>query len=135
MDKTLSLYSDRAEDVATSSSFRQFKIQHFHLDLTVDFEKKVISGTETIQLKCIQDGQSELLLDIHPTLTPQEISFSRDAQNWSGAEILVREFTSYGTTLIVKFPKPFNSEDKFQVTIKYTASDGPGVSLQRAFLH
>lgn len=129
MDKTFSLYSDKAEDVATCSSFRQFKIQHFHLDLNVDFEKKLISGAEKIQLQCIQDGQSELQLDIHSTLLPQEISFSRDAQNWSRAEYLVREFTSYGTTLIVTFPTPFKSEDKFEVTIKYTASDGPGVSV------
>uniref|UniRef100_A0A672SVK4 Aminopeptidase B-like n=1 Tax=Sinocyclocheilus grahami TaxID=75366 RepID=A0A672SVK4_SINGR len=64
-----------SEDVATSSSFRQFKIDHFHLDLKVDFEQKTISGTETIQLQCIQDGQSELQLDIHPTLSVHEITF------------------------------------------------------------
>ncbi|XP_073732174.1 aminopeptidase B isoform X2 [Misgurnus anguillicaudatus] len=128
MDKTLALHSDNAEDVATSSSYRQFKIQHFHLDLQVDFEQKVISGTEKIQLKCTQDGQSELRLDIHPTLSPQEISFTRDEQIWTTTEFLIQEFTSYGTTLIVKFSTPFNSEDKFQITIKYTASDGPGMS-------
>lgn len=129
MDKTLSLHSDKADDVATSSSFRRFKMQHFHLDLKVDFEQKRISGTETIQLQCIQDAQSELQLDIHASLSVQEISFSSDALNSTTAEFLHREFTRYGTTLIVKFPTPFNSEDKFQVDIKYTASDGPGVSM------
>uniref|UniRef100_A0A671RI90 Aminopeptidase B n=1 Tax=Sinocyclocheilus anshuiensis TaxID=1608454 RepID=A0A671RI90_9TELE len=127
MDKTFKLYSDKAEDVATSSSFRQFKIDHFHLDLKVDFEQKTISGTETIQLQCIQDGQSELQLDIHPTLSVHEITFSHNARDWTTTEFLIRDFTNYGTTLDVKFPKPFNSDDKLQLAIKYTATDGPGV--------
>uniref|UniRef100_A0A672SVP0 Aminopeptidase B n=1 Tax=Sinocyclocheilus grahami TaxID=75366 RepID=A0A672SVP0_SINGR len=127
MDKTFTLYSDKAEDVATSSSFRQFKIDHFHLDLKVDFEQKTISGTETIQLQCIQDGQSELQLDIHPTLSVHEITFSHNARDWTTTEFLIRDFTNYGTTLVVKFPKPFNSDDKLQLAIKYTATDGPGV--------
>uniref|UniRef100_A0A8C1P1H1 Aminopeptidase B n=2 Tax=Cyprinus carpio TaxID=7962 RepID=A0A8C1P1H1_CYPCA len=128
MDKTFTLYSDKAEDVATSSSFRQFKIDHFHLDLKVDFEQKTISGTETIQLQCTQDGQSELQLDIHPTLSVHEITFSHNnARDWTTTEFLIRDFTNYGTTLVVKFPKAFNSDDKLQLVIKYTATDGPGV--------
>uniref|UniRef100_A0A8C2D8P9 Aminopeptidase B n=1 Tax=Cyprinus carpio TaxID=7962 RepID=A0A8C2D8P9_CYPCA len=127
MDKTFTLYSDKAEDVATSSSFRQFKIDHFHLDLKVDLERKTISGTETIQLQCAQDGQSELQLDIHPTLSVHEITFSHNSRDWTTAEFLIRDFTNYGTTLVVKFPTPFNSDDKLQLAIKYTASDGPGV--------
>ncbi len=133
MDKAFTLYSDKAEDVATSSSFRQFKIDHFHLDLKVDFEQKTISGTETIQLQCIQDGQSELQLDIHPTLSVHEITFSRNARDWTTTQFLIRDFTNYGTTLVVKFPKPFNSDDKLQLAIKYTATDGPGVGMQTAF--
>uniref|UniRef100_A0A8C2BGQ8 Aminopeptidase B n=1 Tax=Cyprinus carpio TaxID=7962 RepID=A0A8C2BGQ8_CYPCA len=128
MDKTFTLYSDKAEDVATSSSFRQFKIDHFHLDLKVDFEQKTISGTETIQLQCTQDGQSELQLDIHPTLSVHEITFSHNnARDWTTTEFLIRDFTNYGTTLVVKFPKAFISDDKLQLVIKYTATDGPGV--------
>lgn len=133
MDKTFTLYSDKAEDVATSSSFRQFKIDHFHLDLKVDFEQKTISGTETIQLQCIQDGQSELQLDIHPTLSVHEITFSHNARDWTTTQFLIRDFTNYGTTLVVKFPKPFNSDDKLQLAIKYKATDGPGVGMQTAF--
>ncbi|XP_067244245.1 aminopeptidase B isoform X2 [Chanodichthys erythropterus] len=128
MDKTFTLYSDKAEDVATSSSFRQFKINHFHLDIKVDFEQKSISGTETIQLQCIQDSQSELQLDIHPTLSVHEITCSRSSRDWTRTEFLIQDFTSYGTTLVVKFPTPFNSEDKLQLAVKYTASDGPGMS-------
>uniref|UniRef100_A0A8C1ZMY1 Aminopeptidase B n=1 Tax=Cyprinus carpio TaxID=7962 RepID=A0A8C1ZMY1_CYPCA len=122
-----SIAGNKAEDVATSSSFRQFKIDHFHLDLKVDFERKTISGTETIQLQCAQDGQSELQLDIHPTLSVHEITFSHNSPDWTTAEFLIRDFTNYGTTLVVKFPTPFNSDDKLQLAIKYTASDGPGV--------
>ncbi|KAI2659193.1 Aminopeptidase B [Labeo rohita] len=128
MDKTFTLHSDQAEDVATSCSFRQFKIEHFDLDLKVVFETKTISGTETIQLQCIQDGQSELQLDIHPTLSVHEITFSHNGGDWTTTEFLIQDFTSYGTTLVVKFPRAFNSDDKLKLAIKYTATNGPGMS-------
>ncbi|XP_030632382.1 aminopeptidase B [Chanos chanos] len=129
MDDYLKLHSDKARDVATSSSFRAFKIQHFHLDLTVDFEKKSLTGTETIKLQCIQESQRELKLDIHPRLSVQEISYrgSDDDSEWIQVEFHVRDFTSYGTTLVVVFPTAWNSEEKFQLAIKYSAFDGPGV--------
>ncbi|XP_066528508.1 aminopeptidase B isoform X1 [Hoplias malabaricus] len=127
MDKALVLYSDKAEDVATSSSFRNFKIQHFHLDIKVDFEKKCLSGTETLRIQCIQGPQSELHFDIHPTLELQTVSFSINDRDWTTAEFLTRDFASYGNTLVVRFPTPWNAEDKFQISIKYAAFDGPGV--------
>ncbi|XP_031423788.1 aminopeptidase B isoform X2 [Clupea harengus] len=129
MEKISALHSDKAEDVATSSSFRQFKIEHFDLDLTVDFDKKSISGTETLRLRCIRDQQSEVLLDIHPSLTFQEVSFSRGCgePEWEKAEFLTRDFTKYGTTLVVKFPSPWKTDERFQLAIKYAATDGPGV--------
>ncbi|CAB1353897.1 unnamed protein product [Coregonus sp. 'balchen'] len=130
MEKSLKLHSDLAEDVATSSSFRQFKIKHFHLDLSVDFEKRTLRGTETLQLKCIQDSQSELLLDIHPSLSMQEVSYCRseDDSDSVKVEFLTRNFTSYGTTLVVKFPSPCKIEEQFRVVVKFVASDGPGIS-------
>ncbi|XP_020343408.1 aminopeptidase B isoform X1 [Oncorhynchus kisutch] len=129
MEKSLKLHSDLAEDVATSSSFRQFKIKHFHLDLSVDFEKRTLRGTETLQLKCIQDSQSELLLDIHPSLSMQEVSYCRseDDSDSVKVEFMTRNFTSYGTTLVVKFPAPCKIEEQFRVVVKFLASDGPGV--------
>ncbi|KAL6464572.1 hypothetical protein MHYP_G00268890 [Metynnis hypsauchen] len=127
MDKTFVLHSDKAEDVATSSSFRQFKIEHFHLALKVNFEKKCLSGTVTLRIQCIRDSQSELLFDIHPTLNLHDVSFSRNDQEWTTVEFLTRDFTSYGTTLVVKFPFLWNSEDTFLLSVKYVAFDGPGV--------
>ncbi|XP_061076945.1 aminopeptidase B isoform X1 [Conger conger] len=129
MDNSLPLLSDSAEDVATSSSFRQFQLPHFHLDLDVDFQQKKLRGTQTLQLKCIQDSQKELLLDIHPSLGVQEVSLShgKDSSEWVKVEFLTRDFSSYGSTLIVKFLSPWKSEDEFRVSIKYEATDGPGV--------
>ncbi|XP_063072080.1 aminopeptidase B isoform X2 [Engraulis encrasicolus] len=130
MEKISALHSDKAEDVATSSSFRQFKIEHFHLDLNVDFDKKTISGTETLKLKCIEDEQSEVRLDIHPSLSFQGVTFSPgwDDTDWKKVEFLTRDFTRYGTTLVVKFPSPWKTDDRLQLAIKYTATDGPGMS-------
>uniref|UniRef100_A0A3P8Z2K2 Aminopeptidase B n=1 Tax=Esox lucius TaxID=8010 RepID=A0A3P8Z2K2_ESOLU len=117
------------DDVSTSSSFRQFKIKHFHLDLSLDFEQRTLRGTETLQLKCIQDSQTELLMDIHPSLSIQDVSFCGTEED-SGSvkvEFLTRNFTSYGTTLVVKCPSPCKIEEDIQVVIQFVASDGPGV--------
>lgn len=129
MDKISVLHSDKAEDVATSSNFRQFKIEHFNLDLSVDFDKKCISCTETLRLRCIQNEQSEVLLDIHPSLSFQEVSFCKghNDTSWVNAEYLTKAFTTYGSTLVVKFPAPWKTDECFQLTIKYIAADGPGV--------
>lgn len=132
------LHSDKAEDVATSSSFRQFKIEHFHLDLCVDFDQRIISGTEILRLRCIQDHQNEVLLDIHPSLSFQKVSFCQDCDDteWKKAEYFTRDFTTYGTTLVIKFPISWKTDEKLQLAIKYTATDGPGVrhSLVSSFI-
>ncbi|XP_062842313.1 aminopeptidase B [Trichomycterus rosablanca] len=127
MDKTLVLHSEKAVDVSTSSSFRHFKIEHFHLDINVDFEKKCISGSERLRMRCVQDLQSELYFDVHPTLILQDVSFSRDGQKWTKLEFLTQDFTHFGTTLVVKFPSAWKLEEKFELSIQYAAFDGPGV--------
>ncbi|MBN3307013.1 AMPB Aminopeptidase, partial [Amia calva] len=38
-----------------------------------------------------------------------------------------RDFTRYGSTLVLTFPVPWKSDDEFSVSIQYTASDGPGL--------
>ncbi|XP_076860558.1 aminopeptidase B isoform X2 [Brachyhypopomus gauderio] len=128
MDTTRVLHSDKAVDIATSSSFRQFKIDHFHLDLKVDFDNKRLEGKETLRLQCVEGPQSELRLDIHRTLNLEEVSFSRNDQECTKVDFLTQDFTSYGTTLVVKFPSHWNSEDRFELHIKYAAFDGPGMS-------
>ncbi|KAJ8259610.1 hypothetical protein GJAV_G00171430 [Gymnothorax javanicus] len=129
MDACQSLVSDCAEDVATSSSFRHFQIRHFHLDLRVDFEQRKLLGTETLKLKCLRNSRSEILLDIHPSLVLHEVSLSRgkDGSEWAKVDFSTRDFTRYGSTLIVKFAWPFKSEDEFRLAINYEATDGPGV--------
>lgn len=127
MNKTFVLHSDQAEDAATSSSFRQFKIEHFHLDINVDFEKKCISGSECLRMRCIKGLQTELRFDVHPTLVLRDVSFRQDGQEWTRLDFLTQDFTHFGSTLVVKFPAPWNLEDTFELIIQYAAYDGPGV--------
>uniref|UniRef100_A0AAY4EXQ0 Aminopeptidase B n=1 Tax=Denticeps clupeoides TaxID=299321 RepID=A0AAY4EXQ0_9TELE len=131
MDNARLLHSHGAEDVATSSSFRRFRIEHFHLELDVDFEARVLRCAETLRARCTEDAQSELRLDAHPSLRLQEVSFARadgDGDgDWRSAEFFSRDFAKYGNTLVVKFAAPWNADDEFRLRVKYTASDGPGV--------
>uniref|UniRef100_A0A8B9RKP2 Aminopeptidase B n=1 Tax=Astyanax mexicanus TaxID=7994 RepID=A0A8B9RKP2_ASTMX len=126
-DKAAVLHADTAEDVATSSSFRRFRIEHFHLDLQVDFDQRSLSGTESLRVRCARGSAAELLLDSHPSLELHEVSFSRDERDWTAAQFHSRDFTSYGSTLVVQFPTAWSSGDQFHLSIKYTAHQGPGV--------
>ncbi|XP_015461108.3 aminopeptidase B isoform X2 [Astyanax mexicanus] len=127
-DKAAVLHADTAEDVATSSSFRRFRIEHFHLDLQVDFDQRSLSGTEFLRVRCARGSAAELLLDSHPSLELHEVSFSRDERDWTAAQFHSRDFTSYGSTLVVQFPTAWSSGDQFHLSIKYTAHQGPGIS-------
>ncbi|KAL4622438.1 aminopeptidase B isoform X1 [Arapaima gigas] len=129
MDTSVKLHSDSAKDVATSSNFRELQVEHFDLDLSVEFDKRELRGTETLRVRCLRDSVSELLLDIHPSLLLREVSYSpgTEGTQWLSAEFLTRDFTSYGTTLVVKFPSPWKTEDRFRLVIEYVATDGPGV--------
>lgn len=42
-------------DVSTSSNYLDVRVTHFHLDLHVDFERRVLSGTATVKFKTLID--------------------------------------------------------------------------------
>ncbi|XP_043932604.1 aminopeptidase B [Protopterus annectens] len=125
----LKLHSDNAEDVATASSYRQFRIDNYNLNLEVDFDKKELHGVTTLELTCLQESESVLHLDVHDTLTVQSASYqvAGTGDNFVDLRPVVKPFTGYGTQLELSFPAPLHSGDQLQVAIRYTSVNGPGV--------
>ncbi|XP_030076849.1 aminopeptidase B [Microcaecilia unicolor] len=124
----LRLHSELAIDVASASSYRQFKLTHFHLELEVDFEQRRLRGTETLELRCLQEA-ARLVLDVHPSLCFQGISYRAG----EGSELVhvpyeTQPFAHYGSALVLSFPEPWKVGTDFQVQIEFETGEGPGVS-------
>ncbi|XP_071495909.1 aminopeptidase B-like [Diadema antillarum] len=118
-----SLHSDVATDNTTASNFRHVKINHFHLDIRVDFSEKVVHGKEVIDVKCLQHC-TEVILDSHDNI--QIISIVEKAGQNVNLEYEQKDFTRYGSALHIRRQCQDVGEE-FQLEISYKAGSGPGI--------
>ncbi|XP_070532258.1 aminopeptidase B-like isoform X2 [Ptychodera flava] len=121
-DPEMSLHSERVLDVATASNYKQFTVLHFHLDLDVRFESRSILSTNSLDVEILEPCD-HLILDVHESLTIDKITKKPSGES---LKFEVKDFTEYGKALHISLK--CREGEKFQLEIKYTASDrGPGV--------
>ncbi|KAF6073646.1 arginyl aminopeptidase [Phyllostomus discolor] len=123
------LHSARAVDVASASNFRDFEVLHLHLDLRIEFASRALSGTATLDLRCLAPaGAAELRLDSHPCLQVTAAALRRGP---SGPDEPVsfhtQPFARYGCALCLCFPQPRPAGERFQVLLTYRVGEGPAV--------
>lgn len=122
------LHSDLATDVASASSFRAFNPRHLSLSLEVDFGQRELRGSAKWELRCLQDGESILNLDVHPSLRVGTVRILGPSGRESRVlKHIVRPFTRYGEQLEVSLAEPCRGGEDLQLEIEYTAGQGPGV--------
>ncbi|XP_053313766.1 aminopeptidase B [Spea bombifrons] len=112
------------EDVATASSYRDFQVEHMHLDLQVDVEARKLRGLERLKLRVLRETR-ELRLDSHPTLQVFSVRTAGTPQEdlpWEN-----KPFTRYGSCLVVRLPELLSPGAQLVVTIEYEANESPGV--------
>nr|XP_046150938.1 aminopeptidase RNPEPL1 isoform X1 [Oncorhynchus gorbuscha] len=123
----------RLVDIASASNFHCFKLRHFHLDLRLNFAVKEITGWQVLELVAIQPGVQTLVLDTHPSLLIQSIDCkvpgTTSAQDISPSLIYrVDPFTDYGSSLNISLPAyAIRPHRAFQITVRYTTTDGPAI--------
>uniref|UniRef100_A0AAZ3QRX0 Peptidase M1 leukotriene A4 hydrolase/aminopeptidase C-terminal domain-containing protein n=1 Tax=Oncorhynchus tshawytscha TaxID=74940 RepID=A0AAZ3QRX0_ONCTS len=123
----------RLVDIASASNFHCFKLRHFHLDLRLNFAVKEITGWQVLELVAIQPGVQTLVLDTHPSLLIQSIDCkvpgTTGAQDISPSLIYrVDPFTDYGSSLNISLPAyVIRPHRAFQITVRYTTTDGPAI--------
>ncbi|XP_064840227.1 aminopeptidase RNPEPL1 isoform X2 [Oncorhynchus masou masou] len=123
----------RLVDIASASNFHCFKLRHFHLDLRLNFAVKEITGWQVLELVAIQPGVQTLVLDTHPSLLIQSIDCkvpgTTGAQDISPSLIYrVDPFTDYGSSLNISLPAyAIRPHRAFQITVRYTTTDGPAI--------
>ncbi|XP_024132657.1 aminopeptidase RNPEPL1 [Oryzias melastigma] len=113
-------------DVASASNFRSFRLQHFHLDLQLNFAAKEMSGWLVLDLVPVQLGISTLVLDSHPSLLIHSVDCKRPQEEPVSLTYRVDPFTDYGSSLSISLPDTEPGK-KIQISVRYTTTDGPAI--------
>nr|XP_046244118.1 aminopeptidase RNPEPL1 [Scatophagus argus] len=118
-------------DVASASNFRCFQLQHFHLDLRLNFAVKEMSGWLVLDLVPVQPGVQTLVLDSHPSLLIHSIDCKVPGAGHEEPVSLtyrVDPFTDYGSSLNISLPTAAVKPGQLiQITVRYTTTDGPAI--------
>lgn len=119
-------------DVASASNFRCFQLQHFHLDLRLNFAVKEMSGWLVLDLVPVQPGVQTLVLDSHSSLLIHSIDCKVPGAGQEEPMSLtyrVDPFTDYGSSLNISLPTAAVKPGRLvQITVRYATTDGPAVS-------
>ncbi|XP_067851298.1 aminopeptidase RNPEPL1 isoform X2 [Heptranchias perlo] len=117
-------------DIASASNFQHFQIQHFHLELDINFPSREIEAVEVLDLVCLKPEIQSLVLDSHQSLLIRSINAkclcNSGENNWPLSHRL-DPFTDYGSSLVITLPAAIKPHRNFQIIIKYTTSDGPAI--------
>lgn len=122
----------RLVDIASASNFQCFQLRHFHLDLRLNFAVKEMTGWQVLELVPLQPGLQTLILDTHPSLLIHSIDCKVPGSTGQDASLSltyrVDPFTDYGSSLNISLPAAVVRPHKaFQITIRYTTTDGPAI--------
>ncbi|XP_072428514.1 aminopeptidase RNPEPL1 isoform X1 [Chiloscyllium punctatum] len=117
-------------DIASASNFQRFQIQHFHLELDINFPSREIRAVEVLDLVCLQPDTRSLVLDSHQSLHIRSVSAkcrcSSGENSWPLSHRL-DPFTEYGASLVINLPAAIKPLSNFQIIIRYTTADGPAI--------
>lgn len=132
-----------AHDAASACSADSFQLRHLHLALRVDFGPAgcgSLRGSVRLELTCLRDRASELVLDSHPSVEVQKAGLAPPGSSSCGGDgpgsddalrplaFQSRPFASYGSALHITLPEPLTCGDTVVLEIAYQAGSGPGVS-------
>ena len=81
----------------------------YHLDLRVDPEKKLISGTNTIRFKMLADG-TRIQLELYPTLAIDAINLGKKTLKYQRED----------TAVFVDFPKTLRAGHTYSIDFHYS---------------
>uniref|UniRef100_UPI00398EEA12 aminopeptidase RNPEPL1 isoform X2 n=1 Tax=Pristiophorus japonicus TaxID=55135 RepID=UPI00398EEA12 len=117
-------------DIASASNFQHFQLQHFHLELDINFPSRQMEAVEVLDLVCLKPEIQSLVLDSHQSLLIRSINAkclcSSGENSWPLSHRL-DPFTDYGSSLVITLPAAIKPQSNFQIIIKYTTADGPAI--------
>ena len=116
------LFTDEIIDNSTYANLRDVQTKHIHLNLTLDFNKKLVYGNATLSMKVLNESFSEVILDssfldIHNVLlqtekgfTPLDFFFTQENPNIGEAlHIKVNKQMISGNNITINYSTTNNS--------------------------
>eukprot|EP00118_Oscarella_pearsei_P025384 m.308098 g.308098 ORF g.308098 m.308098 type:complete len:624 (+) comp43375_c0_seq1:87-1958(+) len=114
------MMADTKKDPSSVANGNCFAPVHFHLDFSVDFEKKRITGTEELTIKKVCQGEvQEVILDYY-ALEVKHIQSEGGTQ----LQFTVKDFTKYGSALHIQLTDELQRQDEFKLAIAFEAGSG-----------
>jgi leukotriene-A4 hydrolase len=111
-----------AKDPYSYANVEAFASDHLDLDLLVDFDKRVLAGSATLQLRRIDPQAAEIVLDTRD-LTIHDVEFAT-----SGGDPVAADFSlgntdaDLGTPLVIEVPDSMAGDQQVTVRIDYQTS-------------
>ncbi|KAG0329561.1 Leukotriene A-4 hydrolase [Podila horticola] len=99
-------------DPTSQSNLDQVKTNHIHLDLTVDFAAKALSGSAELEIEAIADHVNTLVLDT---------SFI-DVKAVSTASKTLQRHEKYGSPLTIHLATPLAMGEKSKILVEYATT-------------
>lgn len=112
-------------ELSTLSNYEEASVTHIHLDWVVDFERKVIAGSATLNVRANMAGASKLVLDT------DKLAIAKCEVAGVSAEFSLGELKApFGRALTIPFPAPLAAVgQETQVTVTYSTTQ-EGDALQ-----
>ncbi|KAI9593051.1 peptidase family M1-domain-containing protein [Syncephalis fuscata] len=94
----------------------EIQTRHLHLDLNVDFSRKILAGTSRLSLQAVKEGVSTVTLDTN-ALNIKNVSLLDHAEPLKFE--LGDKDHRYGTPLRIQLPKEYKVDDKLDLVVEY----------------
>ena len=109
-----------ARDYYSFANVDAFVTEHLHLDLAVDFEQKILRGTAALQMRRLDAGAREIILDTRD-LAIDSVAVSAAAASPDPVQFALGQTDGIlGTPLTIRLPA--DAGDQFTVMIRYATS-------------
>ena len=100
----------------------QFVTEHLHLDLDIDFDRRVLSGAATLSLRQLDAAAREIILDTRDLAIDSVRVAAGDGEAVDATFALGETDAHLGTPLVVTLPDAAAGADVISVTIAYATS-------------
>ncbi|KAG0053628.1 Leukotriene A-4 hydrolase [Gryganskiella cystojenkinii] len=104
-------------DPTSQSNLDEAKTNHIHLDLTVDFDAKILSGSAELEIEAIADSVSKVVLDTSfidvraASVAGQSLNFKLQERN-----------EKHGSALEIQLAQAINKGDRIKLIVEYATT-------------
>ncbi|KAJ1943901.1 Leucyl aminopeptidase yscIV [Linderina macrospora] len=113
-------------DPNSQSNLGEVTTNHIHMDVVVDFVKKNLAGTATLEIETLADTQEVVLDTAHLLINGASLLSADGAPATTLETDMETVHKVYGTALRVRLPEPVSAGSKFKIEVSYETTPSGG---------